>query len=124
MDSLKDMNRTTRKLTTELNHINNELGSLAEQVQNARKNLRESLFLLMLYFVFCWTIGIYYWDKPVSNIKFEGGPEVAVIVGIGLFIGIPIYYVREKRRIDVLMAEKSELEKRKQQLEEKLNMPH
>lgn len=90
MNSLKDMNRTTRELTTELNRINNELESLSEQVQKDQKDLRGSLFWLMLFFVFHWTIGIYYWNKPVPDIKFVGGPEVAVIVGIGLFIGILI----------------------------------
>lgn len=122
MDSWKDMNRTTRELAAELNRINNELESLAEQVQNDQRDLRGSLFWLMLFFVFYWAVGIYFWDRPVSDVRFTGGPEVSIVVGIGLFIGIPIFYVRSKQRINTLVMRKSELEGRKQQLEEILGM--
>lgn len=122
MDSWKDMNRTTRELAAELNRINNELESLAEQVQKDQRDLRGSLFWLMLFFVFYWAVGIYFWDRPVSDVRFTAGPEVSIVVGIGLFIGIPIFYVRSKQRINTLVMRKSELEGRKQQLEEILGM--
>lgn len=121
MDSWKDVNKTTRELAAELNRINNELESLTEQVQKDQKDLRGSLFWLMLYFVFCWALGIYFWDRPVSDVRFTGGPEVSVVIGIGLFIGIPILYVRSKQRINMLEMRKSELERRKQQLKEILD---
>lgn len=121
MDSWKDVNKTTRELAAELNRINNELESLAEQVQKDQRDLRGSLFWLMLFFVFYWAVGIYFWDRPVSDVRFTGGPEVSVVIGIGLFIGIPILYVRSKQRINMLEMRKSELERRKQQLKEILD---
>lgn len=121
MDSLKDMNKTTRELTAELSRVNNELESLTEQIQNEQKNLRGSLSLLTLFFVFYWGYGFYFWNRPVSDVKFTGSAEVSVVIGIGLFIGIPIFYVRAKRQISALAMERTKLEERKQQLEEILN---
>lgn len=56
MDSLKDMNKTTRELTAELSRINNELESLTEQIQNEQQNLRGSLSCS--HFSLCFTGGM------------------------------------------------------------------
>lgn len=77
MDSLKDMNKTTRELTAELSRINNELESLTEQIQNEQQNLRGSLSLLTLFFVFYWGYGFYFWNSPFPTLSLPAAQKSA-----------------------------------------------
>lgn len=111
-------NSNTKKANAEIKRLRNEREALSERIDNARQNLRNNLLYLALAYVFCWSIAIYYWDKPVLKPEHVGGKETAALIGIGLFIWIPIYYLKQKRELRRLEAEKSSAESLLRQLED------